>query len=87
MGVDDQVRLVRYNPAKLLSQEIICFDAALIPLMIIHIVPYSLSYITAGCTDHRHSLSHPAKARSYFLKKNIKGETSPVHIRCRLNTL
>lgn len=77
MGADDQVRLVRYNPAKLLSQDIICFDAALIPLMIIHIVPYSLSYITAGCSDHRHSLSHPANARAYFLKKNIKVKHPP----------
>lgn len=68
MGADDQVRLVWYNPAKLLSQEIICFDAALIPLMIIHIAPYSHSYITAGSPDHRHSLTHPAHEKRDVVK-------------------
>lgn len=83
MGVDDQVRLVWYNPAKLLSQEIICFDAALIPLMIIHITPYSHSYITAGSTDHRHSLSHLAYVLPYFIKKNIKMKHPPYIVAVR----
>lgn len=53
------------------SQEIICFDAALITLMIIHMVSYFQSYITAGYTDHRHRLNHSAYIQ-YFMKENIE---------------
>lgn len=75
IGVDDQVRLGWYNIAKLLSQEIICFDATLIPLMIIRIVSYSSSWITTGSAHHR--LSPPAYAFSCFMKRNIKVKHPP----------